>query len=74
MSAYGYKRTYRGSVRKVRFTPESGHSEAQERFGLKKRTLDVRFAPGSGRNLVGGEMSAYDPFRTWCGARFEVSN
>ena len=50
MSAYGYKQTSRGSRQRVRFTPESGHSEAEERFGLKKRTLDVRFAPKSGRN------------------------
>ena len=33
-----------------RFTPESRHSEAPERVGLKKRTLDVCFAPKSGRN------------------------
>ncbi len=26
MSAFGYKRTYRGSVLNVRFTPNSGHS------------------------------------------------
>ncbi len=64
MSACGYKRTYSGQLANVRFTPESGHSEAQERVGLKKRTLDVRFAPNSGRNWVTEFMSAYDPKRT----------
>jgi len=49
MSAYGYKRTCGGVSRRVRFTRESRHSEVQERLGLKKRTLDVRFAPKSGR-------------------------
>ncbi len=39
MSAYGYKQTFRGQLANVRFTPESGHSEAQERLGLKKRSL-----------------------------------
>ncbi len=64
MSASGYKRTC-GEVRqRVRFAPESGHSEAQERFGLKKRTLDVCFAPESGHKWVGRGMSAYDPKRT----------
>ncbi len=29
MSAYGYKQTFRGQLANVRFTPESGHSEAQ---------------------------------------------
>ncbi len=43
MSASGYKRTLWGRASNVRFTPESGHSEAQERFGLKKRTSNVRF-------------------------------
>ena len=28
MSAFGYKRTYSGQLANVRFTPESGHSEA----------------------------------------------
>ncbi len=41
MSASGYKQTYSGQLANVRFTPESGHSEAQERFGLKKRTSRV---------------------------------
>ncbi len=48
MSAYGYKQTSRGQLANVRFTPESGHSEAQERLGLKKQTLDVCLAPDSG--------------------------
>ncbi len=48
MSAYGYKRTCGGVSDYVRFNSESRHSEAQERFGLKKRTLDVRLAPKSG--------------------------
>ncbi len=38
-SASGYKQTSRGLRQSVRFTPESRHSEAQERLGLKKRTL-----------------------------------
>ncbi len=45
MSASGYKQTFQGVSQNVRFAPESRHPEAQERFGLKKRTLDVRFAP-----------------------------
>ncbi len=48
MSAYGYKQTYRGQLANVCFTPNSGHSEAQERVGLKKQTSDVRLAPSSG--------------------------
>ncbi len=60
MSAFGYKRTYSGQLANVRFTPESGHSEAQERVGLKKRALDVRFAPKSGHKWLGRGMSAYD--------------
>ncbi len=64
MSAYGYKQTF-GEVRqRVRFTPESGHSEAQEHFGLKKRTLDVRSTPDSGRKWLWRGMSASDPKRT----------
>ncbi len=50
MSAYGYKRTYGEVPQRVRFTPESRHSDTQERLGLKKRTLDVRFAPESGHS------------------------
>jgi len=49
MSAFGYKQTLKGPRRYVRFTPNSGHSEAQERVGLEKRTLDVRLEPESGR-------------------------
>ncbi len=64
MSAYGYKQTSRGQLANVCFTPESGHSEAQERFGLKKRTFDVRLAPNSGHKWVLRRMSAYDPKRT----------
>ncbi len=60
MSASGYKRTYSGQLANVRFTPNSGHSEAQERVGLKKRALDVRFAPKSGHKWLGRGMSAYD--------------
>ncbi len=43
MSAFGYMQTSREQLANVRFTPESGHSETQVRFGLKKRTL-VKFA------------------------------
>ncbi len=64
MSAYGYKRTLLGRASNVRFTPKSGHSEAQERLRLKKRTLDARLAPKSGRKWVGRGTSAYDPKRT----------
>ncbi len=63
-STDGYKRTCGGAWKKVRFTPESGHSEAPERVGLKKRTLDVCLTPDSGRRWVGRWMSAYDPKRT----------
>ena len=35
---------------RVRFTPGSRHSDAQERVGLKKRALGVRFAPESGHS------------------------
>ncbi len=65
MSAYGYKQTSRGQLANVCFTPNSGHSEAQVRLGLKKRTLDVRFAPNSGRSTGCRGMSAYDPKRTF---------
>ncbi len=66
MSAYGYKRTYSGQLANVRFTPESGHSEVQERVGLKKQTLDVRFAPDSGRKWLWRWMSAYEhPAGNW---------
>ncbi len=64
MSAYGYKRTLWDRASNVRFTPESGHSDAQERVGLKKRTLDVRFAPESRHKWLWRGMSAYDPKRT----------
>ncbi len=36
---------------------------AQEHFGLKKRTLDVRFTPNSGHKWLCRGMSAYDPKR-----------
>jgi hypothetical protein len=52
MSACGYKQTSRGQLANVRFTPESRHSDAQKRFGLKKRTFGVRFTPESGRIWV----------------------
>jgi len=65
MSAHGYKQTC-GEVRqRVRFTPESGHSDAQERYGLKKRTLDVCFTPESGHKWVIVFMSGYDPTQTF---------
>ena len=63
MSAFGYKRTFRGSLQNVRFTPESGHSEAQEWVGLKKRTSNVCLTPDSGRKWLWCGMSAYDPKR-----------
>ncbi len=37
---------------------------AQERLDLKKRTLDVRFTPESGRKWVTEFMSAFNPKRT----------
>ncbi len=52
MSASGYKQTFRQVCQNVGFTPKSGHSEAQERVGLKKQTLDVRFTPKSGRKWL----------------------
>ncbi len=64
MSASGYKQTFGEVCQRVRFTPKSGHSEAQERVGLKKRTLDVRLTPKSGRIWVTEFMPAYDPTRT----------
>ncbi len=64
MSASGYKRTSGGNAWNVRFTPESGHSDTQERVGLKKQTLDVRFAPNSGHKWLWCRMSAFDPKRT----------
>jgi hypothetical protein len=39
MTAYGYKRTFLGVRQRVRFTPDSRQSDAQERLGLKKRTF-----------------------------------
>ncbi len=64
MSACGYKQTSRAQLANVRFAPESGHSEAQERFGLKKRTFNVCLTPESGRKWLWRWMSAYDPKRT----------
>ena len=61
MSASGYKRTCGGLRDYVRFAPNSGHSEAQARFGLKKQTLNVRLAPDSGRKWVTEVMSATRP-------------
>ncbi len=65
MPVFGYKRTFREVRQRVRFTPESGHSEAQERLGLKKRTLNVCFAPDSGRKWLSRGMPAFDPKRTF---------
>ncbi len=48
----------------VRSTPESEHSEAQERVGLKKQTLDVCLPPDSGRKWLWHWMSAFDPKAT----------
>jgi hypothetical protein len=67
MSAYGYKRTYSGQLANVRFTPNSGHSEAQARFGLKKRTSNVCLTPESGHSEVltfGGSAVAAVPGRS----------
>ncbi len=64
MSASGYKQTFAGSRLSVRFAPESGHSEAQQRVGLKKRTFDVRLTSDTGRKWVAEFLSAYDPKRT----------
>jgi hypothetical protein len=63
MSACGYKRTCGEVCQRVRFTPESRHSDALGREGLKRRTSDVCLAPESGRKWVGRWMSAYDPKR-----------
>jgi hypothetical protein len=52
---------------RVRFTPESGHSDALERIGLEKRTLNVCFTPNSGHKWVWRWMSAFDPKRTFEG-------
>ncbi len=60
----GRCRGINGYVTDVRFTPNSGHSEARERVGLKKQTSNVRYYPESGRNWVWRWMSAYDPKRT----------
>ncbi len=64
MSAVGYKQTFIGQLANVRFTPESRHSDAQERVGLEKRTFNVRLTPNSGHKWLGRGMSAYDPFQT----------
>ncbi len=61
MSASGYKRTLLGRVSEVRFTPNTRHSEVQERFALKKRTLNVCLTPDSGRNRVWCWRSVIDP-------------
>ncbi len=65
MSASGYKRTLWSAAWSVRFAPKSRHSDAQERLGLEKRTLDVRLAPKSGHKRVCRGMSAFDPKRTF---------
>ncbi len=64
MSAFGYKQTLCPYLANVRFTPESGHSNAQERLGFKKQTLDVRLSPNSGRKSVRRWESAIDPTET----------
>ncbi len=64
MSASGYKQTSRGPLANVCFTPESRHSDTQKRFGLKKRTFDVRLAPESGLKWLWCGMSAFDPKET----------
>ncbi len=69
MSAYSYKQTFSGLHNYVRFTPKSRHSDAQERFGLEKRTSNVRLAPQSGHKRLWRGMSAFDPKRT-----FEVAD
>jgi hypothetical protein len=63
MSAYGYKQTSSPYLANVRFTPESRHSEAQERLGFKKQTSNVRYYPESGHKWATEFMSAYDPKR-----------
>ncbi len=65
MSAFGYKQTFQGVSQNVRFTPESGHADAQERPGLKKRTLDVCLHPDSGHEWLWRGMSAYDPYASF---------
>ncbi len=62
MSAYGYKRTYRGQLTNVRFTPNSGHSNHDS----GQAPANVRFAPNSGRSTGYRRMSAFDPKRTLC--------
>ena len=56
MSAYGYKQTSSGQLANVRFAPESGHSDAQERLGLKKRLQvvadDLRSLAKEGLSLL----------------------
>ncbi len=67
MSAFGYKQTFSGQLANVRFTPNSGHSEAQERLGLKKRTFNVCLTPNSGHAEVrtfGGSAVAAVPGRS----------
>ncbi len=58
MSASGYKQTYRGQLANVRFTPNSGHSDAQE-------LLPARSAPRPTRELRGDKQkdppSAFAP-------------
>ncbi len=63
-NSLGYKQTFQTHPANVRFTPESGHPEAQERVGLKKRTSNVRSTPKSGRKWLWRGMSAFDPKRT----------
>ncbi len=77
MSASGYKQTYSGQLANVRFTPESGHSDAQERMGPKKRSLDVRSYPISGHKWLWRWMSASDPkatlhHRAWLRCRSRI--
>ncbi len=61
MSAITPKADMRRGVSERPFYPRTRTSAAQERFGLKKRTLDVCLTPNSGRNWHWRWMSASDP-------------
>jgi hypothetical protein len=60
MSAYGYKRTFRGQLANVRITPKSGHSQRKSASDSKSRHPMSAMTPKADINGydVGGPLLA----------------
>ncbi len=67
---YGSKADMRRGAPERPLYPRKRTSSAQERFGLKKRTSNVRLTHNSGLNRVWRGMSAYNPQRTFVALHF----